>query len=151
MSNLYHSQGHWLWRGARQETPNGYSRGGYAIITLEGRRCTVHRAIFQLTRNAYPEALAGKELMHIAQCPFKHCCNPSHLVPGTHAENMAMTRGQTHPGHGTKRKLTNAQVRTIRSRHKRGTLLTRAMARKLHVDPRCIRRVVLRLTYANVD
>jgi hypothetical protein len=78
----------WEWQGWRSEL--GY---GSARVVENGRQRTrpAHRAVYQLTLGVQlpPEVF----LLH--QCDNPPCCNPAHLRPGTHLENMAdrKTRG----------------------------------------------------------
>lgn len=71
--------GCWLWHGATNRT-------GYAI---QGRRAPhsksqlVHRFTFEHAYGALP---GGTELDH--KCRVRACCNPLHLEPVTHRENV---------------------------------------------------------------
>lgn len=85
------SAGCWEWNGYR-------TADGYGKATLDGRRGElVHRWSYQ--RLVGPIA-DGLEIDHI--CGNRSCCNPAHLEPVTHAENVRRGRRaqQTHCKHG---------------------------------------------------
>lgn len=63
-------------------------RGGYTVFTYPGGRHTqTHRAAYELWVGPIPDGLV---LDHL--CRVRACCNPVHLEPVTHRENIA--RGQ---------------------------------------------------------
>jgi HNH endonuclease len=75
---------------------------GYGMVSVGGRRLSsTHRVAYEREHGRVPD---GLELDHL--CRVRACCNPDHLEPVTHAENMR--RGLT-------TKLTAAQVDEIRS------------------------------------
>lgn len=80
----------WLWIG-------GVNGRGYATIKDGGRTFYVHVLTWVESNGPVPD---GLELDHL--CRNTRCCNPSHLEPVTHAENMR--RGahslKTHCPHG---------------------------------------------------
>lgn len=65
--------GCWLWLGTLDNK-------GYGRI---GRGSLAHRVAYELVVGPIPE---GLELDHLCRTPA--CCNPAHLDPVTHAENM---------------------------------------------------------------
>lgn len=68
--------GCWLWTAAKL-------RGGYACYHNPGGTRAAHRVAY--------EALVGpvaRELDVDHLCRVRHCVNPAHLEPVTHAENM---------------------------------------------------------------
>jgi hypothetical protein len=67
--------GCWLWVGSA-------SRYGY--VWDGAQVATAHRTVFRMAGGVIPD---DKELLHT--CDIGVCVNPSHLVVGTHSENMA--------------------------------------------------------------
>lgn len=68
--------GCWLWQGSK--TSAGYGSIGMARTTYY-----IHRLMYEALVDSIPE---GLEIDHL--CEVRNCCNPSHLEPVTHAENM---------------------------------------------------------------
>lgn len=71
------ASGCWAWTGTKNQ--NGYGHTAHGPL----RRNLVHRFVFQLLVGPVPE---GLELDHL--CRVRHCCNPEHLEPVTHRENV---------------------------------------------------------------
>jgi hypothetical protein len=68
----------WPWMGARD--PSGYGR--FAVGADRSEKAS--RIAWRLTNGAVP---TGLHILH--SCDNPPCCNPAHLRPGTHQENMA--------------------------------------------------------------
>ena len=102
----------WPWLGSIMKSI-GY--GFLWTLHRKGKRRVVlaHRIALSI-RMDIPK---GKMALH--ECDYKICCNPLHLFPGTHLNNMAdmyakqrHTKGETHGMH----KLTEIDVINIRLR-----------------------------------
>lgn len=61
----------------------GSTRGGYGRVTTQGKEWTVTRLIWTLKHGAISE---GYVIRHT--CDNPKCCNPEHLIVGTHNDNM---------------------------------------------------------------
>lgn len=66
----------WLWT----DEPG---RNGYGYLRVGNRFRTAHRYAYELLVGPISE---GLELDHLCRVPL--CCNPAHLEPVTHAENI---------------------------------------------------------------
>lgn len=95
--------GCWPWIG-------GIDTNGYGFFEQDGKHIIAHRRAYELTNGTIPLGIGyhGTEIRH--ECDNPPCCRPSHLVPGTHMDNMIdmVSRGRS------VLKLTEVQVREIR-------------------------------------
>lgn len=85
----------WPWLGSKDTS-------GYGTIMWGGRRVGTHVLAYELVVGAVPEGLVIDHL-----CRNRACCNPAHLEPVTHRENVLRGRGptainarKTHCNHG---------------------------------------------------
>jgi hypothetical protein len=70
--------GCWLWGGE-------LNRNGYGRVWWQGKRCVVHRVVYELLHGPVSPKL---HLDHVKErCQHRHCCNPAHLEPVTPREN----------------------------------------------------------------
>lgn len=115
----------WIWTASTNHL--GYGRFG-----VNGKNRYAHRIAWQL---AYGEIPLGICVCH--KCDNPICVNPGHFFLGTKHENFIdMARKGRHAN-----KLTNDQVLSIRSVHKKG-LSCQHLARFYQVDYSHITRIV---------
>jgi hypothetical protein len=105
----------WEWKGAT-------GKFGYGRFKVGRDTCTASRVAWELANSA---SLGDRYALH--QCDNPKCCNPNHIFPGTHQQNMddkvAKGRGNQFSAAGSdnpRAKLTAIQVQEIRDRIKRG-------------------------------
>lgn len=70
---------------------------GYGNIWVNGKALSTHRYTYELAHGQIPD---GMFVLH--SCDNKKCCNPGHLILGTHQDNMqhVRARGQCKGNHG---------------------------------------------------
>ena len=123
----------WPWKRAR--TGKGYGR-----FSAEHRLHTASRVAYEITH----EPLGAAEARHT--CDNPPCCNPAHLVAGSHAQNMAdMAQRERSP----RRRLTGAQVIEIRARRDAGDRLA-VLAADFGVTPSNVSQIVRRRTWKHL-
>lgn len=89
--------GCWLWNGSKY-------KNGYGWLKVFGAVVSAHRYSYELHNGPIPN---GLEILH--SCDVKECINPSHLIAGTHSQNMKdasarglIRKGKDHPMYGKK-------------------------------------------------
>lgn len=107
------TDGCWLWTGAKN--PNGY--GQFFI----GDR-TVHAHRYAWATYMQERPLPPSDLFIMHTCDNPGCVRPTHLIAGSHKDNMADMRAKGRSRSAIKtanhhRKLTDTQVSDIRARH----------------------------------
>ena len=120
---------------------------GHKHITYSGKKIYAHRIAYELTKGAITE---GALILHT--CANPACCNPKHLVEGTHSENIkqayqdntALLRSRQGSNNG-RSKLSYNQVADIRA----STLSHAACGRLYGVSEVTIGRVRKGLRYAS--
>lgn len=95
----------WNWRGVKNNS-------GYGRFSMCGKWIPAHRLSYSLIKGDISEE-------HVIRhtCDNPSCCNPHHLLVGTHAENSgdAVARGRTAKGERSGRtRLKNEDVEYIR-------------------------------------
>lgn len=105
----------WEWQGAT-------GKSGYGRFKVGRETCTASRVAWEL---ANEESLGLRYALH--RCDNPVCCNPSHIFPGTHQDNMtdkvAKGRGSQFSAAGEENpraKLKAEQVLEIKERIERG-------------------------------
>jgi len=95
----------WEWKGALNSQ-------GYGCIGFDGKRWLAHRVSYRLHNEEEPGWLIIRH-----SCDNRKCCNPAHLLSGTHQDNSddAIARRRTTTGEKNGRvKLTKEIVAYIR-------------------------------------
>ncbi len=111
----------WLWTGAVNR-----HRGGYGIISLGALRTRTslhwyaHRFSYELHFGRIPD---GMQVCH--HCDNPPCVNPDHLFLGTPGDNVrdASRKGRLHVARPTRRKVSDADIRTFHELRAQGWLL----------------------------
>jgi hypothetical protein len=100
--------GCWVWQGWRSD--------GYGRIDIDGRKRRVHRIAYEAWVGPIPATL-----MVDHTCNNRPCCNPAHLEPVTHGENMRRAAVKiTHCPAGHAYSEANTRVRVRRRRGRNG-------------------------------
>jgi hypothetical protein len=112
-----------------------------------------HRIAWILTNG---EPSEGAQILH--RCDNPPCCNPAHLFPGTHQDNMAdrnakgrTTAGRHHGAHGEQShlaKLTLPDVRAIRRAYAAGGVSQSALGAQYGVSQTQVGRIVRGVRWA---
>lgn len=138
----------WYWMGNLDAL--GYGRVGGSAWLGENR---AHRASYRIFHG---DIAAGKVVMH--SCDVRCCVNPHHLTVGTQRNNVGdmWKRGRanvTPPSRGGSShlaKLTEWQVRDIRTRHAAG-VPQRVLAKEFGVAVMTIYRAVNGISWSHLD
>jgi len=68
----------WLWTGAL------VGKDSRPYLSVDGKKLLAYRIVYELTTG---ETLSSDILIRHS-CDNRMCCNPAHLVPGSHQKNM---------------------------------------------------------------
>lgn len=133
----------WNWRGPVLRS--GYGNAGSWYRHNAGT-VLAHRIAYL----AFMGVLPAKPLILRHTCDNRLCCNPHHMVPGTHAENMVdmvergrstkgkpFRKGQAHP----RSKLSDDAILCIHRMHKEG-LTNGAIAKLVGVSQPQVSRIL---------
>ncbi len=96
----------WLWRA-------GKATDGYGSFSMGGKPYPASRVAYMLAHGPIPDGLIVRH-----RCDNPPCCNPRHLLTGTHRDNAMdrAIRGRTNNGRGVHTaQLTEADVMRIRN------------------------------------
>lgn len=137
----------WRWSGT-------FDRNGYGTFSVGGRTVRAHRFAYQAHTGRPP----SQHVLH--KCGNRWCVNPSHLQDGSRVENVRDMRRhgtlatgnrngtRVHPeavARGSRAgaaKLTEAQVRAMRSEYHRGAASVAGLAAKYRVHKSTVSRAV---------
>lgn len=122
---------------------------GYGNISVDGKSRSAHIVAWELANDR--KLPAGMMILHT--CDNPPCCNPAHLVLGTHTKNMVDMVARSRQARGTKQgssKLTEDEVREIRELHASG-LGYRKIAKQYGVVRSTIEVIVRGKGWVHVD
>lgn len=130
----------WEWQKAC--SPSGYGKS-----TWKNKTWRSHRLAYFLTHGEVP-----KLVMHT--CDNRKCCNPSHLVDGTHRDNMKdmALKGRAFKPKGTKHsqsKYDDIKILTIRTLHQAGFTITN-LANTMKINSGYISQIVHRKRWSHI-
>lgn len=123
----------WLWQWS-------INIWGYGYVMDSGKARRAHRVFYERKHGPIPE---GASLHHLC-APYggpRHCVNPDHLTPVTHAMNMRL---------GKNTKLDWGKVNAIRKLYSTGKYTKAALARSHNVSEHAIFQVVNYKTWRDV-
>ena len=129
----------WAWTGYK--TPNGYG-----WCSFNGKTDFAHRVAFRMWKGDIPQKMVVRH-----RCRNK-CVNPAHLDVGSYSDNLNDRVRDGTDGRGmsnTNSKLTDDDIRTIRSRRETGEKLLQ-IAESFGVRENSISRICARLTWKHV-
>lgn len=110
----------WIWTGTK-------TAGGYGVIAKDGKRTYTHRVVWELTRGEIP---VGSVIDHL--CRNTLCCNPDHLEPVPHRENIRRAvwsvMERTHCPHGHEMTTENTVINKRRDKTFRTCLICKRAA-----------------------
>lgn len=129
----------WPWTGYVNK--RGYGRFG-------GAQILAHRAAWEMVNGPIP---VGHVIRHT--CDNKICCNPDHLLPGTHADNVAdmCSRGRNAMGEKNgRRKLSEEDVRKIRDMYIPRVVTRKKLSGLFGITESMIEKIVRRVYWKHL-
>lgn len=139
-SRITQQEGCWEWQGA--------TVSGYGCYRSKGKTRYAHRTAYEL---AVGPLNAGDCVLH--RCDNRLCCRPDHLFIGDRADNIRDAADKDRTRFGTARpqaKLTDDDVRHIRSLYSSGRYSQQALAGLFGVAQMTVSNVVTRKTWRRV-
>jgi len=131
----------WLWTGAFYTT-------GYGVMRVADRNVRAHRVSWELEYGAIPP---GQWVLH--RCDVRACVRPDHLYLGTNADNVADMINKGRGRHGEQQrlaKLTEAQVRAMRSEYAAGGISQPALAKRYAIGLSTVQDILRRRSWKHV-
>ena len=128
----------WEWMGAR-------APWGYGNAWISGVSRSAHRAAWEAVHGPISD---GLWVLH--RCDNPPCCNPAHLFLGTQADNMRDAARKGRVGVHNK-KITEDDVRVIRSRVAAGGEFHRVIAADYGISLGQVGKIARRQIWAWVD
>ena len=117
---------------------------GYGCFQLNYRNLRAHRLAYTLSKGEIPEGLVVRHT-----CDNPVCCNPGHLILGTHTDNMAdmLERKRQAKGEGNSScKLTPKQVMEIYN----SPLTQNEIAKLYNIAPSNVSSIKLKKTWKHI-
>lgn len=134
-----------LWTGALNDKDR---TKGYGVMNVRGRMRFVHQLAYELT---YGTISSGKVVRHT--CDNRLCCEPTHLILGTHKDNTQdmVLRGRSAKGedHG-RAKITEQDALDIRTKFNTGNYTKKALSDQYGITVTAIRAIVTGKTWKHV-
>lgn len=124
--------------------------GGYGHVGRDGKLVKAHRVAYELVNGPISDGLDG-----LHSCDNPPCCNPSHIFPGTHGDNMRDAHQKGRRDNAGERNansvLTEAHVREIRAAYERGTVSQQSLADQYGVHQTVVSKIIRRKLWPNVE
>lgn len=131
----------WEWKGSTVSA-------GYGRIMERKHGMLAHRKAYELAKGKIPEGLVVRHT-----CDNPSCCNPRHLLVGTHKDNSqdSVERGRNAKGEGQgNAKLSDRIVKELRKRHAGGVSISQ-LSREYMVARSTIRNSIKGKTWSHVS
>lgn len=119
---------------------------GYGVIRAARKNLSTHRLAYEIANGPIPD---GMVIRHT--CDVRECCNPNHLLAGTHADNILdrdqrgrTSAGEAHPSS----KLTEEQVLEIRADG--GHTVQRVLSYRYGITQSTVSQILLRKKWRHV-
>jgi len=131
----------WPWLGA-------VNQWGYGRFRHEGFYAMAHRVAYELT---YFRVIKGLIAMHTCDNPI--CCNPNHIVLGTHADNQADKFKKNRQAKGEivgTALLTEAQVKEARSKYKPRVMTYKMLAKEYGVCKDTMQKAIRGIYWSHI-
>ena len=118
---------------------------GYGRITVNGKGMRVHRFMYK-----YHKGPISPNLIVLHRCNNRKCCNPGHLVLGTHQDNSDHAKESGTTSHLNRRELNEEQVLEIRRLLKAG-VKRHLIAKQFRTHSATIRYIDIGRTYQDIQ